>query len=169
MTAQAPLERGFAGALKGCEEWVLKPASWADGIVPFLASVGLGNTMGLVETVPAAVLPPKNLRVANHYWRINSAPDAGYFLIVSDRLPICHITGGGAADLQPVVETVLASASFKERWKKVAVQTTEDMISTHYRHRETKAFEIVISRARMPRQRTDRVQVLATANFKLKK
>ena len=29
--AQSNLERGFAGALRGCEEWVLNPASWADG------------------------------------------------------------------------------------------------------------------------------------------
>ena len=125
--------------------------------------------MGVVETVPSAVLPPENLRLANHYWRINSTPDAGYFLIVSDRLPICHITGGGAADLQPVVESVLASPTFKERWEQLAVQTTGEMISTRYRHRKTKTFEIVVSRAAMPGQRTDRVQVLATANFKLKK
>ena len=49
--AQSDLEKGFAGALRGCEEWVLNPASWSEGIDPFVATVGLGDKMGLVESV----------------------------------------------------------------------------------------------------------------------
>ena len=66
-SAQSALEDGFAGALVGCEEWVLNPASWSDGIEPFVAKVGLGSSMGLVETVEEVALPPKNLRAGNHY------------------------------------------------------------------------------------------------------
>jgi len=32
--AQSDLEKGSAGALRGCEEWVLNPASWTEGPAP---------------------------------------------------------------------------------------------------------------------------------------
>ncbi|MEO7247713.1 MAG: hypothetical protein ABIW31_04610, partial [Novosphingobium sp.] len=80
--AQPDLEQGFAGALRGCEEWVLNPASWANGTEPFVSTVGLGGKMGLVAQVNDEALPPKMLRRAIHYWRINSTPDAGYILVV---------------------------------------------------------------------------------------
>src|SRR3546814_9173797 len=93
--AQSDLEDGFAGALRGCEEWILDPASWAQGSGPFVAAVGLGDKMGLVNQIDEASLPSKELRRGNHYWRINSTEKAGYVLVVSDQLPMCHITGGG--------------------------------------------------------------------------
>mgnify|MGYP000106121757 CR=1 FL=1 len=165
--AQSDLEKGFAGALRGCEEWVLNPASWADGLGPFVSAVGLGDKMGLVDSVNEAVLPPRELRVANHYLRINSTADAGYILVVSDQLPMCHITGGGGSDLQPVVESVLESADFQSRWEETEKNAQGDMVSTTYRSREEPAFSIVISRADEPGQRLDRVQVLATAMIDL--
>ena len=146
-SAQSELEKGFAGALRGCQEWVLNPASWAEGPGPFVSTVGLGNKMGLVESVDEAALPPKELRLANHYWRINSTGNAGYILVVSDRLPMCHITGGGASDLQPVVEGVLASSDFQSRWEKVRHDLRGDMASTVYRSREEPTFSMVVSRA----------------------
>ncbi|HNJ48772.1 MAG TPA: hypothetical protein PK479_10135 [Novosphingobium sp.] len=164
-SAQPALEEGFSGALRGCEEWVLNPASWTNGPAPFVAVVGLGDKMGLVETTDEATLPPKRLRVANHYWRINSTENAGYVLVVSDRLAMCHITGGGSTDLQPVVETILASDDFRSRWERLEDQSREDMISTTFRSREEPSFIITVSRATKPGQRQDRVQVLATALF----
>src|SRR3546814_19338345 len=65
--------------------------------------------MGLVNQIDEASLPPKELRRGNHYWRINSTEKAGYVLVVSDQLPMCHITGGGGTDLQPAIEAVMAS------------------------------------------------------------
>jgi hypothetical protein len=167
--APSDLEKGFAGALRGCEEWVLNPASWANGMRPFIATVGLGNKMGLVSQVDDAILPPKDQRQGNHYWRINSTPGAGYILIVSDALPMCHITGGGNIDLQPVVETVLASPEFGTRWERVADVAKGDMASTRYRNREDPRLSIVISRAKQVSQRLDRVQVLATATYNTEK
>lgn len=164
-SAQSELERGFAGALRGCEEWVLNPASWAEGVEPFVSTVGLGNTMGLVESVDEAALPPREWRTSNHYWRINSTAEAGYILIVSDQLPMCHITGGGGSDLQPIVEAVLASDEFQGRWEKVEDASQGDMISTRFRSREEPAFSMVLSRAKEVGQRLDRVQVLASATF----
>jgi len=163
--AQPSLERGFAGALRGCEEWVLNPASWADGTAPFVKAVGLGDQMGLVDRVEEVNLPPQQLRKANHYWRINSTQGAGYVLVVSDQLPMCHITGGGNTDLEPVVETVLASPEFGARWERVTDMPKADMASSEYRNREDPRLSIVISRAKQPGQRLDRVQVLATATY----
>ena len=163
--AEPNLERGFDGALRGCEEWLLNPASWSDGTGPFIKAVGLGKQMGLVETVDEVNLPPKQMRRANHYWRINSSPTSGYVLVVSDQLPICHITGGGA-DLQPSVQSVLSSSGFRRRWEQIDDSSKGDMAITTFRNRQESALSIVISRAKQPRQRLDRVQVLATATFR---
>ena len=163
--AETDLEQGFAGALKGCEEWVLNPASWSSGLAPFLSAVGLGDKMALVASVDEAALPPPQLRRGNHYWRINSTKGAGFILVVSDQLPMCHITGGGDADLQPVVESVIASSGFAARWQRVRDDDKGDTVSTEYRSREDPKFSLVLSRAKKPHERLDRVQVLATAVF----
>lgn len=118
--AETPLEQDLAGALRGCEEWVLNPKSWASGMAPFVSAVGLGDKMALVAEVNDAALPPPAMRVANHYWRINATPGAGFILVVSDRVPMCHITGGGDVDLQPVTEAVLSADAFTTRWEKTA-------------------------------------------------
>jgi hypothetical protein len=163
--AQTDLERGFAGALRGCEEWVLNPASWAEGPGPFVATVGLGDQMGLVDSVDEVNLPPKELRVANHFWRINSSIGAGYMLVVSSQLPMCHITGGGNTDLQPDIERVLASDDFRSRWNETGSRSDNGLVSTSYTNAEEPSFSIVISRADAAGGRLDRVQLLATAMF----
>lgn len=165
--AETDLEQGLRGALTGCETWILDPASWNDGTAPFVAKVGLGAKMVLVDRVEEVNLPPPALRIANHYWRINSTQTSGYVLVVSDRLPMCHITGGGAADLQPAVEAVLSSAAFLARWEKRESVTAKGMVSTVYRNRKDPALSVRISRADKPGQRTDRVQLIATAAYHL--
>lgn len=161
--AQAELTEGLAGAVRGCEEWVLNPSSWTDGTEPFLAVVGLGNRIGLVESVADANLPPPELRVSNHYWRINSTSDAGYVLVVSDQLPMCHITGGGSSDLKPAVESFLSSHEFLSRWKQENQRAKGGMVTTSYRSLAVPSFFIAFSRATKPGQRMDRVQIIATA------
>lgn len=166
--AETPLEQGFAGALRGCEEWVLNPKSWANGVGPFLKTVGLGDKMGLVARVEDVSLPPPALRAGNHYWRINSTPGSGFVLVVSDQLPMCHITGGGDADLQPAVEAALRASSFASRWEKTGEEVKGEMVITSFRNRENPAFTVLVSRARAVGQRLDRVQVIATATYKMK-
>ena len=161
--AEPNLEKGFDGALRGCEEWLLNPASWADGTGPFVEAVGLGSQMGLADRVEEVNLPPAQLRRANHYWRINSTPNAGYVLVVSDQLPMCHITGGGGVDLQPSVERVLSSPDFNQRWQSEKSAGIGGMATTVFRNREDPALSITISRAGKSGERLDRVQVLATA------
>lgn len=167
IVARTELEQGLDGALRGCEEWVLNPGSWAEGTEPFEATVGLGGKMSRVQTAVEVQLPPKELRAANHYWRINSTPDAGYMLVVSDQLPMCHITGGGNVDLQPTVETTLASKSFNDRWEKIGDRSKDDLISTEFRNRGEPDLTMVVSRAMKSGQRLDRVQILATATMSL--
>lgn len=163
--AEPNLERGFNGALRGCEEWLLNPASWADGTGPFIKAVGLGEQMSLVKRVEEVNLPPKQMRRANHYWRINSTQAAGYVLVVSDQLPMCHITGGGGTDLQPSVQSVLSSPAFRARWDQLKTTSKNDMATTAFRNRLDPALSIIISRANRLGQRLNRVQVLATATY----
>lgn len=165
--AESELEKGFAGALRGCGEWVLNPASWSEGTDPFVSTVALGPKMGLVDKVDPVSLPPEALRVGNHYWRINATAGAGFILVVSDQLPMCHITGGGDTDLQPTVESVLRSSEFTSRWEKVETNARGEMASTAFRNREDPDFTMIVSRAKQPGGRLDRVQVLATATYQL--
>lgn len=167
--AEPNLERGFDGALKGCEEWLLNPASWIDGTGPFIKAVGLGEQMGRVDKVEEVNLPPKPMRRANHYWRINSTSTAGYVLVVSDQLPMCHITGGGGTDLQPSIQTVLLSANFNGRWEQLKTNSEGDLESTTFRNRQEPALSMIISRAKQAGQRLDRVQVIATATYQVGK
>lgn len=166
--AETPLEHGFAGTLRGCEEWVLNPKSWADGVAPFVKAVGLGDEMGLVARVEEVSLPPPSLRAGNHYWRINSTPGAGFVLVVSDQLPMCHITGGGDTDLQPAVEAALRTSPFASRWEKTGEEVKGEMVTTSFRSREDQAFTLLVSRARAVGQRLNRVQVIATATYEMK-
>lgn len=167
--AQSDLQKGFAGAIRGCEERVLNPASWAKGAGPFVSAVGLGDKMGLVDSVNEATLSPTELRLGNRYWRINPTQGAGYILIVSDQIPMCHITGGGDTDLQPVIEAILASTEFGKHWEKISDQSKGDMTSTQFRSRQDPSFSMVVSRANKPGERLDRVQVLATATYRSSK
>ena len=165
--AELPLDRGFGGALRGCETWVLEPATWADGVAPFEAKVGLGSSMGLVDKISDESLPPEQLRLANHYWRINSSGDTGYLLVVSDRLPICHITGGGGIDLRPAIMSTLSSPDFKDHWKLVGTHSSGGLISNEYRNHEEPKFSMMISFPDDTHWSIDKLQVIATAQMQL--
>lgn len=161
--AQEAEVAGLTGALRGCEEWVLNPASWMDGPAPFKAAVGLGDRMDLVAQIDPASLPPPALRQANHYWRINSTPTTGYVLVVSDQLPICHISGGGDVDFQPIVEAVLSTSDFSSRWEQISVEDRDELRSTVFRSRVDPKFSATVTRAQSEGARRDRAQVLVTA------
>lgn len=161
-----PLDQeALSGAFRGCEEWILNPASWIDGPGPFIAAVGLGDRMGMVEQIDERSLPPLPLRRGNHYWRINATEDTGYVLVVSDQLPMCHITGGGDADLKPVVETVLGSTEFTARWELLGTSEMGEMTTTSFRNRSNPSLSAIVSRTKVPGARRDRVQVVVTATY----
>lgn len=158
---------GFDGTLLACESWVLDPTSWSggQGIAPLVELTGLGDKIYPVPGVIDAALPPEEFRTANHYFRVDATRGEGFYLVVSDRLPMCHITGGGVNAMDLAVEQVLASPAFLHRWEEVANATDGGMVSTHYRHRLVPEMEIVISRQQGTGHATDLVQVIATAQY----
>lgn len=161
------LRRGLDGALRGCEIWVLDPSSWLENPARFLSAVGLPGAVFETEGLPEPLLPPEPFRKGNRYWRINAGADAGYALVVSRDIPMCHITGGGGADFQPTVEGVAASSDFSKRWERTGEEHRDGMVSTLYRLREEPKLSLVLSRADAPNARRDRVQVIATATYDL--
>ena len=163
----AALAAGFDGTLLACESWVLDPSSWTgeEGIAPLVELTGLRDKIYPVPGVIDAALPPEEFRQANHYFRVDATRGEGFYLVVSDRLPICHITGGGVNDMHQAVEQVLASPAFLHRWEEIDSATDDGMISTHYRHRLVPRMEIVISREESGNHATDLVQVIATAQY----
>lgn len=165
LSAEPPLEEDFEGVLRACDIWLTSPDSWRDGTEPFVTSAGFGDRMEEVQSVPELMLPPENLRVENRYWRISSSPDAGYVLVVSERYPFCHISGGGPEDFQPIVERVLNGNSFLDKWEHAGDRTRDDMVTTAFRNREDSTLAILVSRGTEPGLRRDRVQVIATAIY----
>ncbi len=165
--AQTATQLGLEGALRGCESWVLNPASWVNGPAPFIAEVNLGDKFGQVNAAMPQAQPPEALRVGNQYWGINAAPEGGLFLVLSDRLPMCHITAGGPADLQPAVEVVIASEAFLTRWQYASETARDGIVTTQFQHRASPLFGIAISRADAAGGRTDRAQIVATALMEL--
>lgn len=165
--AADPLRSGLEGALRGCEIWVLDPSSWLDDPSRFLAAIDLGGAVFETESLPEPLLPPEPFRRGNRYWRINAGPSEGYALVVSRDIPMCHITGGGGVDLQPVAEAVAASPDFSERWERIDEERRDGMVSTFFKLREEPKLSLVLSRADAPGARRDRAQVIATATYDL--
>ena len=165
--ASTPVQDGFAGAIRGCETWVLDPASWVDGTRAFESKVGLGSMMGSVDKVAEASLPPPAMRRANHFWRINASADTGYVLVVSDQLPICHITGGGRTDIRPAVAAALTTPEFLQHWTKTGEHVANGLVSTEFGSVVDPKFSIIISHPNDSSWSLDRLQIIATAQYQL--
>jgi len=163
----AQMAAGMDGTFLACESWVLDPTSWsgAEGIAPLVELTGLGSRIYPVPTVIDAAQPPAEFRMANHYFRVDATSRSGFYLVVSDQMPICHITGGGGVDLQPVVQQVLASAPFLARWEAIDESADGATISTVYRHRLVPEMEMMVSRKATGGGYNDLVQVIATAQY----
>jgi len=159
------LQPGLEGALRGCEEWILEPASWIDGLAPFLAAVDLGGLISETDSLPAALLPPAELRRGNRYFRIAAGEETGYALVVSSDIPMCHIAGGGSLDLQPTAEDVITTDNFRTRWDETSAETADGIVTTFFRSRAEPKLTLVYSRANTANARRDRAQVIATALY----
>ncbi len=161
------LQLGLEGALRACEHWILEPASWTDGLAPFLAVVDLGGLISETDSLPGALLPPEEFRRGNRYFRIAAGEETGYALVVSSDIPMCHITGGGSVDLQPTAEDTIATAAFRARWDTTSTETTGGIVTTFFRSRAEPKLTLVYSRASTADARRDRAQVIATALYDL--
>lgn len=159
------LEQGFVAALRGCEEWLLNPQSWVKTDAPFLASMGIGDKVSHVETIDEAAKPPKSMQDANRYYEIRPTDTARFYLVVSYQIPMCHISGFSDADLQPVVNTVLSSKVFRERWTQTGEEDRGNIISTWFRNHADKRFNLLVTRSENPGDRTDRTQMMASATL----
>jgi hypothetical protein len=168
VVAAAPVgnsaQEGFETAVAACESWILKPATWADHIDEFPKRAGLAESLQPQATVPDVALPPPPLRQAMHSWRV-PVGSGGFFLTVSDVQPFCHIVGGGPDDLQPGAEAGLKSMLSENRWQRTKDSRQGDLISTMLVNTHFKRFTMIVTRAVTAGQRTDRVQVLATAQY----
>jgi hypothetical protein len=169
LTDHADIKSAVTASVEACAKWVLEPATWADGIDDFPTKAGLGSVLQQRGKIAEAVMPPPALRRSNHHWFASAGNDQGVFLTTSDVAPFCHIAGGGQSDFQPVVESFLAEPAFLAKWRKLDSSTGDGMVSDRFVSKEDDAFEMIISRASKPAQRTDRVQFLATAQFAIRK
>ena len=159
-------QEGLGVAVKACEAWILNPATWADQIDQFPNNAGLTGRLEPQSNLPDIVLPPPHLRQAMHSWRVPVGA-GGYFVTVSDILPFCHIAGGGPDDFEPGAEAELQSIVNSNRWSKIKDLRQGDMLSTEFMNTSDKNLTMIVSRAASARQRTDRVQVLATAQYEV--
>lgn len=157
-------------AITACEDWILQPKSWADNIAGFPVASGLAER-GLTgqAKVPDVALPPPALRRALHHWRVAAGNSAGVFVTTSGQLPVCHLAGGGPVDFQPAVEALLASDAFGKQWKVVQSQKSDDLAKTDYVSQQDTRLTMVLSRAAQAGERRDRVQFLATLQYRIGK
>lgn len=69
------------------------------------------------ESLPKPLLPPDSFRHGNCFWRINTGIGEGYALVVSSRIPMCHITGSDA-DFHPRGCNPSQPLAFLECWER---------------------------------------------------
>lgn len=147
-------------AVASCERWLLEPESWADDIAGF----DRGTILKPATSIPDILLPPPTARVAMHHWRV-PLTDGGVFVTTSDRLPICHVAGGGQGDLQPSVTALFQSPDWNRRWKAANTKRRGEMTSQQFVSLRDPKLTMTLSYATAPGGRTDRVQLIATAQY----
>ena len=157
-----PQSAAVATSISACELWLLDPASWANDVVAFGRDEGLQPQ----DTVPEVALPPSQFRIALHHWRV-SIGEGGMYVTASDRLPICHLAGGGPFDLQPPVLDVLRAPAFAGRWKVIETRRKGEMMSERYMSTKDAKLTMTVSYAAEPGQRQDRVQFIATVQYQV--
>lgn len=144
--AEPGLVDGFAAALRGCETWVLDPTSWRDGPQRFVASMTGAVTVSRPQMIPDRAQPPAGLRRGNEYWRVSGPGRAGFFLITSTEIPMCHIVGDAQGDYGSSVAAVLASARFVARWERSGERAVGGRIVTTFLNRTAPDLELTVSR-----------------------
>lgn len=147
-------------AVASCERWLLEPESWSNDIAGF----GRGTILKPVMSIPDALLPPFAARVAMHHWQV-PLMDGGVFVTTSDRMPICHVASGGQGDLQPSVKALIQSPEWNRRWKAAGSNRRGEMTSQQFVSLRDPKLTMTLSYAAAPGGRTDRVQLIATAQY----
>lgn len=165
MRTQQEIATGLAGVLRGCETWVLDPASWIDGTTPFLEAMNLGEQVSEVASIPDHLKPPTSLRKGNRSFRIDVNDRAGFALVVSTEIPMCHIVGVGFGDFGTAITVVLESEAFRESWHQLKELDHGSSQSIVFRHRQDNRLELTLSQPNPPATRALTIRLLATAVF----
>ncbi|MDP1027526.1 hypothetical protein Q5H91_09905 [Sphingomonas sp. KR1UV-12] len=147
-------------AVAACERWLLDPASWSDDIAAFGRAEGLEPQ----DRVPDVALPPPAMRMALHYWRV-PVGKGGIYVTTSDRLPFCHLSGGGPADLQPAVAAAVGTPAFARHWRQTGTGERAGMTSWRFVSTADPAMTMTLSSPASAGGPTDRVQLLATIQY----
>lgn len=159
-----------ATAVAACEDWILNPDSWTADVAQFPRKNGLADRgLNAVSHIPDVAMPAADLRRGLHHWRVAASDTAGVFVTTSDQLPVCHVAGGGPVDFEPGVEAALASDEFAKHWKAGATQKLDDLVRTDYVSLQNPRMTMLVSRAAQPNQRQDRVQFIATMQYRIGK
>jgi hypothetical protein len=163
---EATVGSGLETALTLCGQWILEPATWADDIAAFPQKSGLAEQIRSQEMIPDVAQPPPSLRQNNHYFHV-PVGKGGYYVTVSEIMPMCHVAGGGPMDFQPEIEAQIVSPAFRSHWKAASEGVKDDMRSGQYVSMKSPKLTMTLSRASRPAQRTDRVQLLITAQYSI--
>jgi len=170
-TAPVPVQARGQGAvaavdtaIAACERWLLEPASWNGDIAAFGRAQGLRSQ----ATVPSVALPPPAMRVSLHHWRVPLG-EGGVYVTTSDRLPVCHLSGGGPFDMQPAIVALRRAPDFARRWQRTGGGREGGMVSERFVSTVDPQLSMTLSHAVAAGGRTDRVQFLATASYQIRK
>ena len=164
----SPVSTAVETAVAACEQWLLEPKTWVDGIAEFPRSAGLlGQGLRQVPSVPDAALPPPGLRTSLHFWHVAVNSGGGLYVTVSDRQPMCHVVGGGPEDFQPQVSTLLGGRAFLTRWKLVEDTKRDGIRSARYQNKQSQRLGMIVSHAATAGGGLDRPQLIITAQYEI--
>ena len=165
LQAEGAIEAGFAGALRGCEAWILDPIRWVDGPAPFLTAIQLGDQVSEVASIPDDLKPPPNLRKGNRSFRIDVSDRAGFAMTVSTEIPMCHIVGIGFGDFASAARTVLATRAFNASWERLGQRDERSSHSVFFQHRRDNRLELTLSQPRRDPERSRTIHLVGTAVY----
>ena len=156
----APIDTAFLA----CTSWMGQPDMRGDASA-FAESTGLErNGLIAIADVPEFALPPPPARVDMHHWQVLNG--SGAFLITAaETSPICHIVGGGAADLFAAINAFAAKPSFKAVWREGDRRTSGDMVTRTFSLVADDRVQMTMSHAAEAGARLDRPQLVASVFY----
>lgn len=79
---------------------------------------------------------------------------------------MCHIAGGGSEDFFPGLAQAVGG-TFSAEWRETSTRVRDGLQSTTFIYKFNKRLTMILTRPKAPNGAKDRVQVIATLNYKL--
>lgn len=159
------LKSGIDTSISACENWLLNPAIWVDNIDKFPEISGLDkNGLVKVRTIPDVALPPPTARKSLHFWHVNIGEN-GLYVSSSDRIPLCHIAGGGPSNFVQSSQALIEQPNFRDKWELLDKNISSDIQTLQYNYISDPKLSLTLSFASNDNLRTDRMQFLATLQY----